>query len=201
MVTVALIGLSLSLDAFAVSVSAGITGGLRKLHALRASFFFGLFQFLMPVAGWFLGATVVSYIEAFDHWMAFILLAGIGAKMIFDGLKAAAHSPAPDIPRPGKSETAAKAGETNPLAGIKTLLLLAVATSIDALAVGLSLNILGQKIFSAAALIGLITFTVCLAGFLIGKRAGHVFGKGLRIAGGLVLIGIGVKIVAEHLIA
>jgi putative Mn2+ efflux pump MntP len=182
MLTVILIGFGLSLDAFAVSVSSGIAiRDLRKWYAFRASFFFGLFQFLMPVLGWFFGNTLVSYIRTFDHWIAFALLAFIGGKMVLEGL----HEPE---------------GPATDIRQFKTLVLLAVATSIDAFAAGISLSLIGLEIFRAATLIGLITFTVCLAGFLIGKSMGRVFQKGAQIAGGVVLMAIGAKILLEHLL-
>ena len=181
MLSVALIGLSLSMDAFAVSVGAGISvKDLKICHAIRASFFFGLFQFIMPVAGWYLGNAFAVYIQTFDHWVAFGLLSFIGAKMIWETLKGSDGSPA-DI------------------RGLSRLLVLSVATSIDALAVGLSFSVLGQGIWLPAALIGAITFAVCLTGFEFGRRAGAFLGKWAGIAGGLVLIGIGVKILIEHL--
>jgi putative Mn2+ efflux pump MntP len=186
MLNVVLIGLSLSLDAFAVSVSSGIAiRDLRKRHALRASLFFGLFQFFMPVTGWLLGNTFVSYIQAFDHWIAFILLAFIGGKMVFEGLP--------------RRERETKPQRTD-IRNLKTLTLLAVATSIDAFAAGISFSLIGQDIIQAAALIGAITFTVCLAGFLIGKSVGIIFQKGAQIAGGIVLIAIGARILLEHLL-
>jgi len=180
LLSVVLIGLSLSIDAFAVSVGAGISiKDLKRFHAMRASLFFGLFQFMMPVAGWYLGSAFAVYIQAFDHWIAFGLLAFIGGKMIWENLRGSDSS--------------------GDIRGLPNLLVLAVATSIDALAVGLSFSILGQEVWLPAALIGCITFTVCLAGFAFGRLIGAVLQKWAGIAGGLVLIGIGVKILIEHL--
>jgi putative Mn2+ efflux pump MntP len=201
MVSTLLIGLSLSLDAFAVSLSSGICiRDLKPFYAVRASLFFGAFQFIMPVAGWYLGKTFVSYIEAYDHWAAFILLAFVGGKMILEGLKkdrsaecAIAEGPAPENPegdRPG--------GGTD-IRSLGALLTLSLATSIDALAIGLSFSILSQDIWGRAALIGAVTFLVCLTGFEFGKRIGMVFEKGAQLVGGLILIGIGTKIIIEHL--
>jgi putative Mn2+ efflux pump MntP len=149
-----LVGLSLSIDALAVSLGAGLsTEGIKKSDALRASFFFGLFQFFMPIAGALMGGAFVSYIAAFDHWVAFALLAFIGLRMVI----------------PQKAE---KGGpQTVDLRATKTLLVLALATSLDALAVGLSYSMLGESIVDKALVIGLITFCVCLAGFVIGKRS------------------------------
>jgi putative Mn2+ efflux pump MntP len=188
MLSVILIGLSLSMDAFAVSVSSGISiKGLKFFYALRASFFFGLFQFIMPLTGWYVGAAFVAYIEAYDHWLVFALLAFIGGKIIMGGLKGKAgvkdgdRDIGTDIRRPG------------------SLLALSLATSIDALAVGISFSVLNREIWGSAALIGVITFLVCLMGFEFGKRIGLIFERGSQFVGGFILIGIGIKILIEDL--
>jgi putative Mn2+ efflux pump MntP len=200
MVSTVLIGLSLSMDAFAVSVSSGISiPGLRPFHALRAALFFGLFQFLMPVAGWFLGNAFAAAIGTWDHWVAFGLLAFIGGKMFWEALREA-RAPAR---KTGNSPETTPVPERSPadIRRLGALLLLALATSIDALAVGLSFSILNQEIWLPAALIGLITLTVCLTGFETGRRIGLFFERGAQIAGGLILVGIGVKILVEHLLS
>ncbi|MDR2258172.1 MAG: manganese efflux pump MntP family protein [Treponema sp.] len=213
MLSIVLMGLSLSMDAFAVSVSSGICiPGLRPFHAVRASLSFGLFQFVMPLAGWYLGSAFAASISAVDHWIAFGLLALIGGKELWEALSEkagaapceTAGSEKPGDPPGGEPETAADGapGPKKPRADIRdplTLLNLSVATSIDALAVGISLSIMGHGIWFSAALIGGITFLVCLSGFEFGRRLGFLFKKGARIAGGLILFGIGVKILAEHL--
>jgi putative Mn2+ efflux pump MntP len=227
MLSIVLIGLSLSMDAFAVSVSSGICiPGLKPSYAVRASLSFGLFQFVMPLAGWYLGGAFAAYISAVDHWIAFGLLALIGGKELWEALleKAGAgpcETAGPEEPggpegpdgpegpggpnKPGGETNAAGNGAAmmkKPRADIRdtlTLLNLSVATSIDALAVGISLSIMGHNIWFSAALIGGITFVVCLSGFEFGRRLGGLFRKGARIAGGLILIGIGVKILMEHL--
>jgi putative Mn2+ efflux pump MntP len=187
MISILLIGLSLSLDAFAVSVSSGISDrGLKTFHILRGSFFFGAFQFVMPVIGWHLGNAFVSYIAAFDHWAAFILLAFIGGKML-----------AGAIPRKNREEAPKKSADIQSLGN---LLILAVATSIDALAVGLSFSMINQAVYLPAAIIGCITFGVCFLGFLFGKKIGTVFETGSQLVGGIILIGIGAKILLEHLL-
>ena len=196
MLSIALIGLSLSMDAFAVSVGAGISlRDLKLFHMIRASLSFGLFQFFMPVAGWRLGETVSSYIEAYDHWAAFALLAFIGGRMVKAGLPSKEKSPPPG----GAREKTAAADIRN----IGTLLVLSLATSIDALAVGVSFSLLNREIWMPAALIGGITFLVCVAGFELGRRlrSGISFApeKWAHLAGGLILIGLGIKILAEHL--
>jgi putative Mn2+ efflux pump MntP len=185
MISLVFIALSLSMDAFAVSISSGICiKGLRSFHAFRASLFFGLFQFFMPVAGWYLGGTLIVYIEAYDHWIAFVLLAFIGVKMIREAVGI----------KPGAGD----------ICRLWPLLTLSIATSIDALAVGISLNIMGHGIWSSSGIIGGITFFVCLTGFILGCRLregiGLNFEKWPEIVGGIVLIGIGCKILGEHLL-
>jgi putative Mn2+ efflux pump MntP len=187
MISIFLIGLSLSLDAFAVSVSSGISDrGLKTFHILRGSFFFGAFQFVMPVIGWHLGNAFVSYINAFDHWAAFILLAFIGGKMLVGA-----------IPRKDRGKASEKGADIQSLGN---LCILAVATSIDALAVGLSFSMINQDIYIPAALIGCITFGVCFLGFHFGKKIGTVFETGSQLVGGIILIGIGTKILLEHIL-
>ncbi|GHV60512.1 putative manganese efflux pump MntP [Spirochaetia bacterium] len=187
MLSIVLIGVSLSMDAFAISVSSGISiPGLRPFYAVRSSFFFGLFQFIMPVAGWFLGSTFAGYINAFDHWVVFALLAFIGGKMVFEELRG----------EDGKPESGG-----GDIRSMGTLLTLSAATSIDALAVGVSFSLLDQGIWLNAAIIGGVTLLICLAGFEFGRRIGRLFEKWAALAGGLMLIGIGTKILIEHLIA
>jgi putative Mn2+ efflux pump MntP len=197
MISLLFIALGLSMDAFAVSVSSGISiQGLRPVHAIRASFCFGLFQFLMPLAGWYLGSACAAYIEAFDHWIAFVLLAFIGGKMLVEALRRKAEDPARS---PGENAAEAAAAQTGDIRNLKTLLILAVATSIDALAASISLSIMGHGVWGSAAIIGGVTFLVCLSGFECGRRIGLALEKWAQIAGGIVLIGIGVKILVEHL--
>jgi putative Mn2+ efflux pump MntP len=188
MLSVVLIGFSLAMDAFAVSVSSGISiKNLRVFYAVRASLFFALFQFAMPVAGWYLGMAFASYIQTFDHWVAFGLLVLIGGKMLFEASKEKKETGSPDQ---GKD-----------IRTLSCLLLLSVATSIDALAVGLSFSLLGQGIWIPAILISVITFAVCLTGFEFGRRIGALLEKRAGFLGGLILIGIGVKILLEHLLS
>ena len=177
-----LIAGALSMDALAVAIARGISVRRRRLRqALRVALFFGLFQALMPMIGWLAGRELQGFISGLDHWVAFGLLVFVGGKMIVESF------------RP-KDMT----GETGP-EGLLTLLLLAAATSIDALAVGLSLSLLNAPIVGPALLIGLVTFSLSLAGGLIGSRAGHFCGNKVEALGGLILVGIGVKILIEHL--
>lgn len=178
---VMLIALGLAMDAFAVALAAGASGrAAGRRAAFRLSFHFGLFQFLMPVAGWFGGSLVAARIAAFDHWIAFALLAVIGARMIRSGF---AHG----------EETAAG----DPSRGA-SLVMLSLATSIDALAVGLSLAMIGVSIWYPSAVIGIVAAGLTLAGLRLGTRLGALLGRRMEIAGGLILIGIGARILIEH---
>lgn len=179
-----LLGVSLSMDALAVAISAGICNScMRKRDAVKIALYFGGFQALMPVLGWLLGSTVAEYISAFDHWVAFALLDFIGAKMIFDAL----HQ---------------KEGEPRAnLLSNKVLLTMAVATSIDALAVGITLGLVDAPIALGASIIGATTFLISFAGAIFGCKLGTAFEKKATIIGGLVLIGLGIKILLEHLLS
>lgn len=197
LLSIVLIAFGLSMDAFAVSVTNGITiRNLKSSHALKIGAYFGGFQALMPVIGWAVGSQFKDYIVSIDHWIAFGLLAFIGIKMIHealehseegkDGMEEAAISK--QLPEAAGSEL--KAGR---------LVVLAVATSIDALAVGVSFAFLSVSILGASAAIGLITFAVCVAGVFIGKRFGSLLKKKAEIAGGVILVLIGAKILFEHM--
>jgi len=179
-----LVAVALSMDAFAVAVTSGIVEKhLTAPKILKLAFFFGFFQFAMPVIGYYLGISVSSYIEVVDHWIAFGLLAFIGGKMILDVL------------RGGEEEEKV----ADPF-GSRTLLIMAVATSIDALAVGVSFALAGSiRIWISCLGIGCITFVLSTLGVLLGKRVGELFQKRATLLGGLILIGIGVKILVEHL--
>jgi len=177
------IATGLSLDAFAVSVTGGSTiRPLKFLQALKIALAFGLFQALMPVVGWAAGLTLEQYIKDFDHWLAFLLLAFVGARMIYNALSGKPHDDRHDILR------------------ITTLLMLAVATSIDALAVGLSFALINVGILKPVLMIGIVTCLLSLLGVYIGNRLGSFFEKKLEIAGGIILILIGIRILWEHLV-
>ena len=177
-----LIAVSLSMDAFAVAVSNGIClGNISRKDTLRTGLFFGFFQFMMPVIGWVLGTSVKGYIEAVDHWIAFGLLLIIGGNMIKEALSEEEETECVVVLTSGK------------------LALQAVATSIDALAVGISFAVLSVNIVYAAAIIGVVCFCISVAGCKIGKSIGHLLQEKAELAGGIVLIGIGVKILIEHL--
>jgi putative Mn2+ efflux pump MntP len=209
MLSIVLIGLSLSMDALTVSIGAGVSvRDLKFFHAVRASLSFGFFQFFMPVAGWLLGETVSSYIKAYDHWIAFGLLAFIGGKMSAEGIRAMSRNkparPAEPEQTAGRRDPGKNTKSAGDIRDPGTLLVLSLATSIDALAVGISLSILDHALWLSAALIGGITFLVCLLGFEAGRRLrqsiGLVLEKWAPLAGGLVLVGLGFRILAEHLL-
>ena len=180
--TTLLVAWGLAMDAFAVSLAAGLAiETLTPRHVFRAAFHFGLFQALMPILGWFLGSTVADTIGAFDHWLAFGLLAGIGGKMLWESREAES---APSCADPTRGWS---------------LITLSVATSIDALAVGLSVAMLRVTIWGPALLIGVITCALSTIGILLGHRVGCRWGRWAELLGGLVLIGIGTRILISHL--
>lgn len=185
-ISILLIGVGLSMDAFAVAVTNGICmGKLNMKITIKVALFFGFFQALMPVLGWLAGSSFKGYIMKIDHWIAFILLFGIGAKMIYESLK---------------SEKSSEKTKCVVISN-KELLILAIATSIDALAVGVSFAFLQVAILKAAALIGVTTFIISFAGVIIGNKFGSIFKRKAEVIGGLILIFIGVKILTEHLLS
>ena len=180
--TVTLIAVGLAMDCFAVAISSGIAiRQLRINHALQIALFFWGFQALMPVMGWLAGVGLRDFITDIDHWIAFGLLSAIGLKMIYESRKLV-----------GDREN------WNPL-NLYVLAMLSVATSIDALAVGVSFAFLQIPLISSVLLIGFITFVISFIGVFVGNRTGHFFENKMELAGGLVLIGIGLKILVEHL--
>jgi putative Mn2+ efflux pump MntP len=176
-----LLAVGLSMDAMAVAAARGLaTPHLRPRHALLVAVYFGGFQALMPLVGWLVGRQVGPWLEAWDHWIAFGLLALLGVKMLWE----ARHQEAPG---PGD------------LYGTRVMLALAVATSIDALAVGVTLPMLGAPLVLSLVTIGATTALLSALGLYAGRRFGAMLGARLDVAGGLVLIGMGVKILVEHL--
>ena len=184
LITIIVIAIGLAMDAFAVSIATGAT--YKKTgsnHAFRMAFAFGGFQAIMPVVGWLAGLTLKEFIKNYDHWIAFILLVFIGSKMIYESFK---------IKRVQQQTDALSAA---------VLLGLALATSIDALAIGITFSfLLAGSLAVAVIIIGLITFILSYVGFYIGKSFGHFFETGIEAIGGLILIGIGTKILLEHLL-
>lgn len=172
------------MDAFAVSIVSGaVFKEFQVRHALRMAFFFGAFQGLMPLIGYAVGRTFADSLAGIDHWVAFALLAGIGGKMIYEGFKIGEMEKNPPAP-----------------SNLAALLVLSIATSIDALAVGFTLNLVTEYLFRAVITIGVITFVISYIGYELGKRFGHFFENKIEIVGGLILIGIGLKILINHLL-
>lgn len=178
---ICMIAIGLAMDAFAVAISNGVSVkpfGVKE--SVQQGLYFGGFQFLMPLIGWFLGSRVKEYIAAFDHWIAFVLLVFIGGNMIKESFE--------------KEETQQKTGLDTHI-----LFLQAIATSIDALAVGIGFAILDVDIVKAAVTIGMISFGIAVLGGMLGKYLGNFLQTKAEFAGGLVLVGIGLKILIEHL--
>ncbi len=175
------IAVGLAMDTFAVSI---VTGAAYKQlhirHTLRMAGLFGGFQAFMPVVGYLAGLTVKQYVSNYDHWVAFGILAAVGLKMIYESFKIKEERKTP-----------------NP-ANLMVVLALAVATSIDALAVGITISLITHAIALAVIIIGAVTFGLSFAGVYIGKKFGHFFEGGIEIIGGIVLIGLGLKIVIQH---
>jgi putative Mn2+ efflux pump MntP len=176
-----LIAISMAMDALAVSLCSGLKIGPGPRPVFRIAFHFGLFQALMPVIGWLFGNTIEPLVKNFDHWVAFGLLTFVGIRMIRSGLCKCEEEIVKD-----------------PSRGL-TMVMLSVTVSIDALAVGLSLAFVDVDIWTPALVIGLVTGALSLIGLRVGNRVGRRFGKPVEVLGGLVLIGIGVRILVSHL--
>lgn len=180
-----LIGVGLSMDAFAVALCKGLNmKKVNYVHTVIIALFFGGFQAVMPLLGWFLGKNFESYIKSMDHWIAFALLVYIGGKMAYEAIKG-----------DDEDETSAKGDKLD----LKELTIMAIATSIDALAVGITFAFLQVSIVSSVTIIGITTFVLSIIGVMIGNRFGMKFKSKAEIAGGIILILIGLKILLEHL--
>lgn len=181
-----LTGIALAMDAFAVSICKGIKmPKLRKSHIVIIAVFFGGFQMLMPLIGWLLGSQFVQYISKFDHWIAFALLAFIGVKMAIESFK---H----------EEEDCCKCDSKLDL---KELVVLAIATSIDALAVGITFALYPDiNILPSISIIGIVTFVICAGGVVIGHKFGAKFKSKAELLGGIVLVIIGLKLLIEGLL-
>ncbi len=181
-ITILFIAFGLSMDAFAVSISGGATiKELKIKHALRIALFFGGFQAIMPLVGFLAGSTITGFISAVDHWIVFGILSFIGGKMIYESIKLEKNRKRVDYRQ------------------VSVLLILAITTSIDALAVGFGFAFLKLSIITPLIIIGAVTFIVSMIGVLIGKVFGYLFENKIEIIGGLLLIGIAIKILIEHL--
>ena len=178
-----MLAVGLAMDACVVSAGAGASGRTRGHRGtFRLSFHFGLFQFLMHNDGWFAGRAVAGIVSSIDHWIAFAILAFIGGRMIHNGVKDE-HDHGAGDPSKGWS-----------------LILLSIATSIDALAVGFSLAMIAVNLWVPAALIGVVTAAMSVAGVVVGARLGARFGHRMEVVGGVILILVGAKIVFDHFI-
>jgi putative Mn2+ efflux pump MntP len=181
--TISGIAVSLAMDAFAVALSAGvILDPITKRQLFRLGFHFGLFQAMMPVIGWLAGIGLRQFVEVFAPWIAFGLLTLVGGKMIYEAV----------------SNHEEEQQRSDPTRGA-TMVMLSVATSIDALAVGFSLSMIGVAIWTPAVIIGIITGALTVTGMLLGNRIGSIWGKRVEILGGVVLICIGLKILFESM--
>ncbi len=175
---------ALAMDAFAVAIVTGLVlTPVTKRHVFRLAFHFGLFQFMMPILGWLAGTAAHRYVSGIDHWVAFGLLGLIGGKMLTGGLR---------------DRDEKMSASMDPTSGW-SLVVLSVATSIDALAVGLSLAMVNSTIAVPAVVIGIVAACFTTFGITLGRRLGALWGKRVEALGGLILIGIGLKIVIEHL--
>lgn len=183
-ITIIIIAVGLAMDAFAVSIVSGSTyRQLKIMHAFRIALFFGGFQAFMPLIGALAGLSIRQRIQAYDHWVAFALLAAVGGKMIYESFQF----------KPAK--------QNSDPSNIFVLLVLSVATSIDALAVGVTLSLITTSIALAVTIIGVVTFILSYLGVAVGKRFGHFFENKIEALGGIVLIAIGIKILATGLLS
>ncbi|MHB8164782.1 MAG: manganese efflux pump MntP [Methanoregula sp.] len=181
--TPAVIGIGLSMDCFAVSLAIVTTTKTRLVYAaVIIAAFFSAFQAGMTVIGWLAGSSIIGFISAWDHWIAFILLAIVGGKMIWEGV------------RGGEEESHIEAIQLVPV------IILSIATSIDALAVGVSFGVLQTAVLIPAIIIGAVCFVISFAGVMLGERLEDILGKKMEIIGGLILIMIGINILAEHMV-
>ena len=199
-----LIGVGLAADAFAVAMCRGLEAKrFTWKNGLLTGLFFGFFQAAMPVIGYYLATLFADEISAFDHWIAFALLAFLGAKMIYEGAKEEHSKRREKKQNAGStSDTAAAADEKKPehvSFRMKELVVMSFATSIDALIVGVTFAFLGTNIWTSVSLIGAVTFALSLFGVFLGSKIGKKLGGKAEIVGGVILIAIGLKILLEHL--
>lgn len=183
--SILLLAFGLSMDAMAVAATRGLSvREIRFRHVLIVAVFFGGFQALMPLVGWLLGSQVGAAIADWDHWVVFVLLGGIGGKMLWEAWQG--------------DEDAAPVDEASAF-GLRVMLMLAIATSIDALAAGFTLPLIGAPLVMSIAAIGIVTAVLSAIGLFAGQRFGAALGKRLDVVGGVVLIGIGLKTLIQHL--
>lgn len=183
-ITIILLAFALAMDAFAVSIASGIAiKDLRIKHSLIIASWFGLFQAIMPLLGWLGGVKLQGFIGGIDHWIAFGLLFFIGCKMIYEAFQIESVE-----------------NRTDPM-DITVLFTLSIATSIDAFAAGVSFALLDTEVITPVIVIGIITFIMSFAGVWIGDKGTHFFEKKMEVAAGIVLIGIGLKVLISHLVS
>lgn len=179
--TLLILAVALAMDSVAVSIAIGSKyKDLLLSKALFTAAIFGFFQGAMPIAGYFIGISFAAYVQAYDHWIAFILLVGLGGKMLYEAYQDEFDEEVTDLSN-------------------KTLITLAIATSIDAMAIGVTFAFLKDDIYTAAGVIALVTFILCVAAVYIGKKLGSLLESKAEMIGGLILIGLGFKILLEHL--
>jgi len=178
--TLLILAVALAMDSVAVSIAIG--SKYKDLYLSKTLFsaaVFGFFQGAMPLAGYFIGISFAEYVQAFDHWIAFLLLVGLGGKMLYEAYKNEFDEEVTDL-------------------SAKTLITLGIATSIDAMAIGVTFAFLQTDIYTAAGVIALVTFVLCVAAVYIGKKLGSLLESKAEMLGGLILIGLGCKILLEH---
>ena len=198
-ITIILTAFALAMDAFAVSITKGMT--LKKLTkgtAIKIALFFGVFQAAMPLIGWILGISFQSYIKAIDHWIALILLSILGGKMIYEFYEGRKEKKLEEDAENEVSSTLESEGNKIYEISNKELTTLAIATSIDALAIGISFAFLNVNIISSSLIIGIITFILCFIGVIAGRKVGGVFKDYAELIGRVILILIGINIFNEH---
>lgn len=197
LLSIIMTAIGLSMDAVAVAMAKGMT--LKKdifKNAIRIGIFFGVFQGGMPLIGWWAGRYFENSIKSFDHWIAFVLLGAIGGKMIYESIKGEKEENLSEVAQEVSVDNVI---EDNESLSNKSLIILAIATSIDALAVGVSFAFLSVNIVPAVLIIGLTTFVLCVLAVVIGKKIGGVLQKYAEIVGGIILILIGLNILIQHL--
>lgn len=179
--TLLILAVALAMDSVAVSIAIGSKyKDLLVSKALFAAAVFGFFQGAMPIAGYFIGISFAEYVQAYDHWIAFVLLVGLGGKMLYEAYKNEFDDEVTDL-------------------STKTLITLAIATSIDAMAIGVTFAFLQTDIYTAAGVIALVTFVLCIVAVYVGKKLGSLLESKAEMLGGVILIGLGTKILLEHL--
>jgi putative Mn2+ efflux pump MntP len=178
--TLLILAVALAMDSVAVSIAIGSKyKDLMVSKALFTASVFGFFQGAMPLAGYFIGISFAEYVQTFDHWIAFLLLVGLGGKMLYEAYKNEFDEEVTDL-------------------SAKTLITLGIATSIDAMAIGVTFAFLQTDIYTAAGVIALVTFVLCVAAVYVGKKLGSLLESKAEMLGGLILIGLGFKILLEH---